>query len=212
MTESSAITKAKFSFRQCMTNAWQDIRDHWFALVVAAYLRNLIASLAFGLTFCVVLPWKDWGIWIALAVGMIVAAGMHCGFLKLCFNLRETKTVCWKDLFSQFGTSFDMLIATICMYCATGLGLVCLIVPGLFLIVRFSLYSTLLVDKKMDAEKAISESYRMLKGYGGYAAVFMLIYCIGAFLLEWWSCAFEIVFVLCLWELYKHICAAEETK
>jgi hypothetical protein len=211
MTESSTITTAKFSFKACVTEAWQSLRDHWFQLAVAAYLRDLIAIITFGLTFCIVEPWTDWSLLIALAAGLFVAAGLHCGFLKLCFNLYETKKICWKDLFSQFGAAADMLIATICMYCAVAMGFLCLIIPGIFLMVRFSLYGTVLIDKKIDAEKAISESYRMLKGYGIYAAGFMLILFIGQTLLRWWSCGFEALLVLCLWGLYKHIGAQEES-
>ena len=47
-----------------------------------------------------------------------------------------------------------------------GIGIVFLIVPGIILACRLAFVPFLVVDKKLDAVKAVEESWRMTRGHG----------------------------------------------
>jgi uncharacterized membrane protein len=207
----TANAASKVSFRTCIGPAWSIVRDHWFPLVSGAFIRELLSILAAGLVFAVFVDWKGWCLVLAFIVRCLVWSALQCGYLKFCLNACEHNKVCWKDLFSGSEFSLQMLIATVCVWCAVVLGLVLLIVPGPFCAVRFSLYGFSLVDQKAGALESLLRSHRMLKGYAWCAAKFLLIFCIGS-VLGWLSFAFESLLVISLCTLYRQIRAQEASQ
>jgi hypothetical protein len=203
---------SEFTFRTCIRTAWLVVRDHWFPLVSAAFLRELLATLAAGLVFAVFVDWKGWNLILVLVVRCLAWSALQCGYLKFCLNVCENNKVCWNDLFSGLNSSLKMAIATACLWCAVVVGLVLLVVPGLFFAVRFSLYGFSLVDQNLSALRSLLMSHRMLKGFSWSAARFLLIYCVGVGILGWLSFAFESLLAISLCMLYKHIRAQEASQ
>jgi hypothetical protein len=197
-----------FTFRTCISAAWSVVRDHWFPLICATFLRELLSILAAGLVFAVFVDWKGWNLILALVIRFLAWSALQCGFLKFCLNVCENNKVNWKDLFSGFNNCLNMMVATVCLWCAVVLGLILLVVPGLFFGVRFSLYGLSLVDQKLGGIRSLSTSNRMLKGFSWYAVGFLLIYFVSG-LCGWWSFAFESLLVISLCTLYRHIRSRE---
>jgi len=200
---------AKLTFRSCMGSSWTVVKNHWVPLITAAFLRDFIAMVSFGAAFAAVVDIKDWCLWIGLAAGLIVRAAMQCGYLKFCQHLRDHNQVDWKLLFSGFDLTMDMLMASICFNCAVALGLVALVVPGILLSVRWSLFGMALVDQKLDSEKSLAASHHMLKGFGWVATGLLVTAFVGENLLHWWSYGFEALYSISLWTLYNHIRSQE---
>ncbi|MBS2010387.1 MAG: hypothetical protein JST01_25275 [Cyanobacteria bacterium SZAS TMP-1] len=201
----SPRTSGRFELKKCLVSTWLTMRDHWPALILAAFLRDLMATLAAGIAFTIFFDRKDWiGIPVILA-GWLTWSCMQCGYLKFCRNIQETNEVSWPVLFSGAAQTMDMLVATVCMWFSVALGLVALIIPGIYLAVKFSLYGMALVDQNTASEKALETSSRMLKGYfwpaAGICAIFELVGSVFSF----GSYGWEALFVLALWSLYAHI-------
>jgi hypothetical protein len=159
--------------------------------------------------FAAFIDWRGWNLVIAFAIRCLMWSALQAGYLKFCLNICDRDKVQWHDLFSGLGSGFQMLIATTCLWLAVGLGLVFLVVPGLFLAVRFSLYGFTLVDKKVSGLKSLVMSHHMLKGFGWCAGGVVLCYCIGVVILEWLGGVLEPLMVVSLCILYRHIRAQE---
>jgi hypothetical protein len=105
MTNNAAGAATKlFTFRTCISTAWSVVREHWFPLICATFLRELLSILAAGLVFAVFVDWKGWNLILALVVRFLAWSALQSGFLKFCLNVCENNKVNWKDLFSGFYT------------------------------------------------------------------------------------------------------------
>ena len=205
MIDSATHASPNFGFRTYLGQSWEGTRDHWFVLTVAAFVRDLIAVLAGGLVFSLLIDFKGWNFAIAFAVGCLTWSGLQAGYLKFCLNIYNQRKANWKDLFSYLPLSFRMLFAGVCLCSSVAFGLVLLVLPGLFLAARFSLYGLTLVDQKVGALKSLLVSYRMLKGFTRYAVVTVLVYCISSSIFGWLSLGFQSFFVISLCVLYEQI-------
>jgi hypothetical protein len=204
-----ARATSNFGFQTLAGTAWALMRDHWLSLMVATFMRDLLSILAAGLVFALFIDWKDWSLLLGLIAACLTWCALQCGYLRLCLNLAEHNKVRWGDLFSGFSSCLEMLCATVCLCCAVGLGLVLLVVPGLVLAARFSLYGVALIDQKLSAEKSLLTSHRMVKGFAWYAAALLIIYYLGDMISGWCSYGLESLLVISLCTLYKHIRSQE---
>ena len=211
MSEELAATEIakKFTFRSCLGDSWAVLREHWLELLGAAFVRDILSTIAGCLGFAASINATDWCIWIGLAVGLVAHAGLQCGYLRFCEEVRQNNKADWKLLFGDFALTMDMLFASVCLTCAVGLGLVLLVVPGLILATRWSLYGMSIVDQKLDSEKSLAASYKMLQGFGWPALFCTLIFVAGHSIFDWWAYGFEALYVVMLWSLYRHIRSQE---
>jgi hypothetical protein len=210
MGESAAVAGDKLGFGVLLGKSWAVVREHWFALMVATFLRELLAILAAGIVFAIFVDLRGWNFAIALIVKIVVWSVLEVGYLKLVLNLCRTGAIQWKDLFSGSAMlGLQMLMATVCLWLAVVLGLVMLVVPGLIVAARLCLYGLVLVDQRYGALKSLSISNRMIKGFGWQAAGLMLIYCVGSVVVSLVPFAFEVLLVVSLCTLYDEIRARE---
>ncbi len=198
----------KFGFKKSLAATWITIRDYWFILMTTAFLRELISIVMAGLVFMLLGNLRIWNITIALLVRFVVWSALQGGYLRLCLNATKNDQVKWSDLFSGLRFCLPMLLATLCFSVAVAFGLVLLIVPGLILLVRFSLFGLVLVDQNAGPLKSLRTSHRMITGFARYAAGFLLLYVIGV-LISGLHLAFEPFLVIALCVLYNHIRAHE---
>jgi len=209
MVEIAANADGEFGFRTWLGRSWAIVCKHWFLLLTATFVRELLSIVAAGLVFAIFIDLKGWNILIALVVRCVVWSALQAGYLKLCLNVCQNDKVQWKDLFSGLSFSLQMLIATACLWIAIILGLIVLVIPGLLLSVRLSLYGFVLVDQRSDALRSLLSSYRMLKGFARYAAVSLIVYLIGSTVAGILFPAFQLLSDISLCALYKHICGQE---
>jgi hypothetical protein len=211
MVQNTADAGSEYSLRRCVRTAWAVIQSHWFSLVSAAFLRDLISLLAAGLVFVVLIDWKGWNLVAACVVRCLAWSAVQCGYLQFCLNICDKNVVQWKDLFCGIRFSLQMLIATACLWMGVALGLIILIIPGVFVAVRCSLYGFAMVHQKLGPLSSLLRSHRMLTGYGKMAGGLLLIYFLGASIFGLWFYAFEAFMNISLCTLYKHIREQEAT-
>lgn len=91
----------------------------------------------------------------------VVDLGVLVVFLKLVDN-RETGV---SDLFNNWDKVFAYVIATIIYSLAVVIGLLLLVLPGIYFAIRLQFYAYLIFDKGLNPFEALSESYNLTKGY-----------------------------------------------
>jgi hypothetical protein len=205
MVSSAAGEMSEFGFKQWFASAWAIVRERWFLLMMAAFLRELISIIAAGLVFALVVDLKLWNLVIAGLTRFVVWSALQGGYLKICLNSSRKNSVGYRDLFSGLPFCLSILISTTCFWLSIVLGLVIFIVPGLILLVRCSLYGLAIVDQKSDAMPSLLTSYRMLNGFVKYVSVLLLMYCLFGTIVAPFTCAIDMFFAILLCILYDRI-------
>jgi hypothetical protein len=133
----------------------------WVILEVAVFLHRL------GLAVCSVLHLA----WLFLFAGMLV--GLHVMALKSVDG--ENPRVC--DLFGSLERGPTYLLA-LGIYClAVGGGLVLLIVPGIYLAVRYCLFPQVITDTSASALSALRKAAALAHGsWASLGALFLIAF------------------------------------
>ncbi|MEN8116763.1 MAG: hypothetical protein ABFS16_07270 [Bacteroidota bacterium] len=72
-----------------------------------------------------------------------------------------------KLLFEGFKTKYlNIVLANLIVFALAGIGFVMLIVPGIIVVCRLAFTPYLVMDKDMDAMKAVEKSWQMTRGHG----------------------------------------------
>lgn len=97
-------------------------------------------------------------------VGMIVNMIISMGLAKISITLARGGKPTWEDLYNQYPKIINYLIASILFVLMVLVGLILLVVPGIYLAIRFHMYSYLIVDKNLGAIEALKQSSVITKG------------------------------------------------
>ena len=97
---------------------------------------------------------------ICSILGTIVELGMIKIFLNFCDNLKSKIS----DLFSQYRLFFRYFFASILSGLITLFGMILLIIPGIYLGIRFQFFGYFIVDKKAGVIESLKRSWRITKG------------------------------------------------
>jgi hypothetical protein len=72
-----------------------------------------------------------------------------------------------KILFEGFKTKYlNIVLANLIVFALVIIGFIMLIIPGIIVLCRLSFVSFLVMDKDLDAMKAVEKSWQMTRGYG----------------------------------------------
>jgi len=136
--------------------------NHGFSFPMLLIFPAIIFGLAYGFLF---IP--------------IIKYGEQYLFLKA---MRDEEADI-KILFDGFRTKYlNIVLANLIVFALVMLGLVMLIIPGIIIACRLAFVSYLVMDKNMEAMKAVEKSWQMTRGHGwtifGMAIITFFI-CIG---------------------------------
>lgn len=97
-------------------------------------------------------------------VGMIVNMIIGMGLAKISITLARGGKPEWEDLYNQYPKTLNYLVASILFGLMVIVGLILLVIPGIYLAIRFHMYSYLIVDKNLGAIEALKQSSVITKG------------------------------------------------
>ena len=103
-------------------------------------------------------------LWV-LIVGLFVS-GLYLGFNKIALELCDRGKSSVKELFSCFKLVPRFLAAGILYFIVVAGGLILLIVPGIIIGVRCSLFPYFIIDQDAGVIEALDMSYKATKNYG----------------------------------------------
>ena len=112
---------------------------------------------------------------LVLFISWIATVLVDMGFLRINFNIYDGADVTLQTLFSEVSIFFKYLVTSLIYGLAVGLGLILLIVPGIFLGVSLQFAPLLVVDKGVGPIAAIKESWRITKNARWQLFIFGLI-------------------------------------
>jgi len=101
-----------------------------------------------------------------IAYFFFLVAPLKYGAKKVLLRIIRKETIDLNELFYGFKDYINIVLANLLLSAIIGIGMVFLIVPGIIFACRLAFVPYLVVDKKLDAVKAVEESWKLTRGYG----------------------------------------------
>ncbi|MGB8467453.1 MAG: hypothetical protein WCE21_00460 [Candidatus Babeliales bacterium] len=102
---------------------------------------------------------------ILLITAFAVARYIALGMIALALAIYDQKPLSLALFFNAYRFLLSDCIATFCYYCIVSIGLAFLILPGLYCMLAFSLYSQYIVDCHAGPFEALGKSFAITKGH-----------------------------------------------
>jgi len=135
----------------CLSRGWDALKPYYGTAIGATALLLLI-NFALGLIH---VP--------GMIASIILTGVLYGGYYGIFLKIVRGQVPSLTDLFAGFSLLFvPLMLAGVVMGMLTVLGLICLLLPGFYLIVAWSFTYFLIIDKKMDFWSAMNLSRRMV--------------------------------------------------
>lgn len=109
---------------------------------------------------------------IVSLVGMIIGVVIGLGMLNLFLKVVEGDTLAVRDVFSRYSRAWNFALASLLYGLMVGAGYVCLIIPGVYLQLRFQFYPYFILDSDAGPLTSLKASWAITRG--SVAEVFFL--------------------------------------
>ena len=140
----------KLDIISCYERSWDLLKANFWPLVGASVLMTVIGA---------VIGNKEFHGTLVVLFGGVLTGGMYYFFLRKIRGLPAT----FGDLFAGFSKFFiSLLLAALLMSIIAALGIICLILPGIYLIVSYSFTYLLVVDKGLGFWDAMETSRKVI--------------------------------------------------
>lgn len=152
----------KFSIREAISSGWRLFLQNWKLLLLAQFVITavqLIPSLILPTIFGnknVVADVFSIGIWIVLLLATI-------GYIKMTLDIVDGKAVTIKVLFTEYRLFLKYLGGMLLVVFIVSLGLIFLVIPGIFLAIRLQLWQYYILEGAGPIE-ALKKSWTATKG------------------------------------------------
>lgn len=169
------MTHNNFTYKELLTFGWEKTKQHYWFLLGVAFIY-LVLTVATG----PVIP-----------LNVVAAFVLKIAVIYVALRIVDDHTPKYADLvvpFRDYKILLHFVIGSILYALAVIVGLLLLVLPGIYLLVRLQYYSYLLVEhENMTAMDALRKSMDMTRGkfwkLFGFLLVFILINIVGALLL-----------------------------
>lgn len=159
---------AKFSKKEALKFGWAGMKSHfWFFILVLVISYGIQIILRFFSSFRgdnpSVVFYLITGI-VSIVIGEFLKTVIDLGFIKICLNIVDKKSVEVADLFKEYKLWWKYVRAVFLYYMINILGLILFIVPGIIWFIRFQYFGYFIVDQGMGPVAALQESWKITRG------------------------------------------------
>lgn len=175
-------------FADAFVDAWYVFCDNWKILMFASFVAGLIPVCLTGITFLFMAHLKEVGLIPILIVFLAIKGYTYIGFMNAAFSLgRNEPKLFWHLLFKPK----HFLLAAITLFLlnvASAIGLVLLVIPGIFLLCKLFFAPLIAIDRKERPMAAFTLSFQMTKSlFWTIFALYLLCYITSDGPLKWLS-------------------------
>jgi hypothetical protein len=166
--KTSDIRQDKFALDSAIRAGWENCRRYLWPYVGICTVVFLIGSLP-GL-MAIYSTWVNSSpSMVALSVlmgilGAVFQQVVAMGMLNLQLRVLDGKTIETRDLFAPFNSILNYACAGLLYVLMVGAGIICFIVPGIFLAIKFQFYGYFIVEHKMGPLEALRASSAITDG------------------------------------------------
>lgn len=108
--------------------------------------------------------------------GLFVLWSMFtAGYIRMILKFHDTKVASLREMFMGWRNGPRLLCASMLYLLCVGIGTLLFIIPGIFILVRWSLYPFYIVDKNIGILGAFKRSFNDVRGYGWQVLALVLL-------------------------------------
>ncbi len=140
---------------QAIGYGWASVKKDFWYFVGLAIVATIIGGLGNS--------WKghpnNWGF-----LSLFLSAWMTCGYVAIALSYQAGKKLPFENLFTNFKPYWGVLASTLLYGIIVGVGILLLIVPGIYFALKYQFVTTLIVDKGLGIGDAFQQSAKMTQG------------------------------------------------
>jgi hypothetical protein len=175
--EARMSTAAKADVGWCYGNGWRQMKSHFLELLLIALL-----VFAISVPFALASEYSETdGVWsplmgmFAFFYGILILGPVVIGALYAALKAARGEKLEVTDMFIFQKNYLNVVLGKLLLGAIVAIGLVFLIIPGIFFLCKLAFVPFLLTDRKMEAVAAVKESWRMTKGHAFMIFLIFLI-------------------------------------
>lgn len=166
------MKEAKFQIGEIVSESWQKMLKNigFFILVILIY-GVLSGSMNFGnreTNYPILMG--GFGL-----IGLILSIIVNVGILKITLQIIDDKKASLDELFLNYKKAWRYFLAGLLVGLIVLLGLILLIVPGIYWALKYQFVGYLIIDKDLSISEALHESGRLTRGYKWQLLLFHLL-------------------------------------
>jgi uncharacterized membrane protein len=164
-----------FSKSEAVLFGWNTLKKNFgffLGLLVVVAAINLLVGLVMS-SFSEEAP-KALVVTVSV-ISWILDLLISIGVIKITLKFCDNEPATYRDLFSAYRLLLNFLVGSIVYGIIVAIGLVFLIIPGIYLAVKYQFYDYLIVDKGMGPLEAIKRSGVLTEGVKRNLVLFWLV-------------------------------------
>jgi uncharacterized membrane protein len=180
-------SKAEFepTVGDAYSHGWKTIWKYFLELFLIGLLLFIISIPVNAFSFLID-DYSNWAgivvfVFISFAYGVLVLGPLQFGMYYCYLKAARGENLQVGDLFIIKENYINIMLAALLTNIIIGIGVMMLIIPGIIFACKLAFVPYLVIDKKMDAIKALQTSWKMTDGYAmnifvmGLLAIFIAI-------------------------------------
>jgi uncharacterized membrane protein len=181
---SEVVAPRSFQIGEAIRFGWERFKENIGPLAIAA-LAVLAVNLLFNLLQASVTG--RFGRFLVALLSFFVSQIVAMGWLRMSLNIVDGRPADVSDFFQRADLFIPYVIASFIFSVVVAIGLVLLIVPGLYALATFCYYGFRIIDVERNATEALSDSATITRGERwhilGFIGVLLLLNILGVLLL-----------------------------
>lgn len=157
------MTKNNLNIQEVFSEAWVKTKKNFWFLLLLVIATMFISAVV-----------EDYEL-----LGVLIGIPLGISILTVSIVIANNHTPKYSDIFKSFDTykiTLNYVIASIIYFAIVAVGLLALIIPGIYLFIRLQFYKFLIIeDENKNPIDAIKESYKITEGNFWDLLFFMLV-------------------------------------
>ena len=142
-----------YGWQQTLNNFWVIVGTYTASVALPAFVQNVIKDSENN-----PLP-------VLSLLSFLLSVLLTCGTIRLALNILEKKPISGSLLYSEHKYYLQMFLGTILNMIVVGLAAILLIVPGIIVALKLSMFKYFIIEKNMNATAAFKASWEMTNGH-----------------------------------------------
>ncbi|MDD5083808.1 MAG: hypothetical protein PHT88_02610 [Candidatus Moranbacteria bacterium] len=166
------MNTASFSISEALGFGWAMVKEKFLFL-----LAIIVVSGVFAVVPDVIDNFTDnqGVLFFMQVVSVVLGFVIDAGLISVMLSLYDGRAVKIADIFSQYPITFRYFVANVVYGIMVFAGLLLLVIPGVYLALRYQFYKYFLIDKRTDVVESLRESARITEGHKWQLLRFALV-------------------------------------